>query len=252
MMIPVEFEPSTARRIKAWAVSSWEPPIPETRDNSVERAAQNEPATRISLVDFSVNLNAARNNLSEVERSNRLAGVSEPGTAGSKSHSIDFSTTGEVVRGGQFADEYFRAHVEYSVLSTGHTATATNTGVTPPIVTTVPTLPTVSRSKNRVIIESGFFYHPFELPFRGLPLYNPHKFDPKLGFVIEPFRFDTPLAREELAVDAHFDANGNVDRPSFKLALDRSGNSCRERDSVMRTATATLSSDTRAAGRPMR
>jgi len=102
-------------------------------------------------------------------------------------------------------DDFIRGHVEYDVTSTANT-----TQVGPKNIV-VPTLPVLSRSKNQVVVDAGFFLHPV----------HPHKSDPRWGFVLQPFRFDTQLHEEAVQVDAHYDSLGNLDRKAFKVPLER-------------------------------
>jgi hypothetical protein len=186
-------------------LNSWHAPKLEQQDQPPENTAENRPTWRLSLAELSADLSRARNNLSEVERVNKLSGVSDPGAGAAKSHSITFATTGEWVRSGESVDDFLRGHLEYEVTSTANT---TQVG---PNNTVVSTLPVVSPTKNRIVLDAGFFFHPF----------FPHKSDPRVGFVLQPFRFDTPLHREEVDVDAHYKANGGLDRGAFKVPLER-------------------------------
>src|SRR5439155_22969503 len=106
---------------------------------------------------------------------------------------------------GESVDDFIRGHVEYDVTSTANT-----TQVGPKNIV-VPTLPVLSRSKNQVVVDAGFFLHPV----------HPHKSDPRWGFVLQPFRFDTQLHEEAVQVDAHYDSLGNLDRKAFKVPLER-------------------------------
>ena len=202
---PSKLAPTTAEELRAWALNSWHAPKLEQEGQPPENTAENRPTWRLSLSELSADLNRARNNLSEVERVNKLSGVSDPGAGAAKSHSINFTTTGEWVRSGESVDDFIRGHVEYDVTSTANT-----TQVGPKNIV-VPTLPVLSRSKNQVVVDAGFFLHPV----------HPHKSDPRWGFVLQPFRFDTQLHEEAVQVDAHYDSLGNLDRKAFKVPLER-------------------------------
>jgi 2',3'-cyclic-nucleotide 2'-phosphodiesterase (5'-nucleotidase family) len=208
---PSEAAPSTWQRIGAWGFKSFgRPNLPtDQKTTSPESLALDHPDWRLSLRELSLNFSATRNNLNEVQRVTELAGVSEQGANAAKGHSIDFSSHADWERRARFMDEFVRTQLEYKVTSTASTTAigSNNTIVSAP--------PNVSVSKNRAVIDAGFFWHAF----------TTHKYYPKLGFILQPFRFDTQLVENALEVKAHFDPSTVTEtQPSFKLPLERTRN----------------------------
>ena len=94
------------------------------------------------------------------------------------------SERSELVHSGKWLDEYLRNQLDYSAQITQQAAG----------------LESVSRDKNRGQLDTGFFVHPFTVCSHFMPCRIQRKGDPKIGFVLEPFRFDSPLAHEELVI----------------------------------------------------
>ena len=170
--------------LKVWVAHSLDEhalladPDPE----SPETQAQNEPRWRFSLKQFSFKYTLNANNLSEADRQKYFNGFTEPGVSAANAHSWADSVLLESVRSGRFLDEYARLQLDYS------------SSITKSIP---PALAVVSRDKNRGQADAGLYYHPFTFQHLVWPFgLNKRKESLKSGFVFEPFRLDTPLARE--------------------------------------------------------
>ncbi len=185
------------------------PELPTDGYNRTNYQAQLNPTWRISLKDLSFNLSSVRNNLSEVQRTTELTGVTEPAAGNAKSHAIDFSTHAEWVRSGKWVDEFIRALSEYQDTVTGNTAAVPITATDGSISTaTFPAPALVARSKNQGAIDAGFFWHP-----------GGHKYFDKLGMVLEPIHVDSQLASQELQFPAVYDTTGNITIAAINLKL---------------------------------
>jgi hypothetical protein len=199
---PVEFEPTSGMKWRKWA-RGWQPPEIDLRP--VESKLLTRPGWRFSVLELSSDLGLNHNNLTEPQRIARLQGVSEPGTGTQTGHSVNFALRSEWVRTAKHVDEYIRGQIEYQTDVTDRTVTVpvSNVQVLGP--------PSIDRKKNRMVFDAGFFVHR-----------NPgHKDVPKVGFVLQPFRFDSPLRPAEVSIDPHFDAGGTLDRRAFVLELAR-------------------------------
>jgi hypothetical protein len=174
-------------RMKAWGFNSLNQPLFANAEDrsSPELNAQDRPIWRFSLLQASFSFQESINNLSEKERAQLFTGFSAPGIGGANSHQWQISKQAELVRGGKWLDEYVRNQMDYSSQVNEQIA---------------PALPSVSQSKNRDQFDAGIFYHPFTTCHNFLPCPAPRKEYPKIGFVFEPFRFDSPLAQEELVI----------------------------------------------------
>jgi len=174
-------------KMKSWWFNSLNQPLFSKADDpaSPELKAQNRPIWRFSLLQASLSFQESINNVSEKERALLFTGFSAPGINGANSHKWQISKKAELVRSGKWLDEYVRNQLDYSSQVNEQIA---------------PALPSVSRDKNRDQFDAGFFYHPFTACHHFLPCPAPRKEYPKYGFVFEPFRFDSPLAQEELII----------------------------------------------------
>jgi hypothetical protein len=179
---------SVPARMKAWGFNSLNQPLfakPEDR-SSPELKAQDRPIWRFSLVQASFSFQESINNLSEKERAQLFTGFSAPGINGANSHQWQLSKQAEAVRSGKWLDEYLRNQLDYSSQVNDQIA---------------PALPSVSQSKNRDQFDAGIFFHPLTTCSNFRPWCRaPRKGLPKIGMVFEPFRFDSPLAQEELII----------------------------------------------------
>jgi 5'-nucleotidase-like protein len=187
---PTENQPSHGARVQAWFIHSLDQPlIPNKKSGSdgadLETKIENRPIWRFSLVQASFSFQESTNNLSEKERALLFTGFSAPGINGANSHTWQVSKQAELVRSGRWLDEYVRNQLDYSSQVNEQIA---------------PALPSVSQSKNRDQFDTGIFYHPFTSCHNFLPCPAPRKQYPKLGIVLEPLRFDSPLAQEELII----------------------------------------------------
>ena len=175
-------------RMKAWGFNSLNQPLfakPEDR-SSPELKAQDRPIWRFSLLQASFSFQESINNLSEKERAQLFTGFSAPGINGANSHQWQLSKQAEAVRSGKWLDEYARNQLDYSSQVNEQIA---------------PALPSVSQSKNRDQFDAGIFFHPLTTCSNFRPWCRaPRKELPKIGMVFEPFRFDSPLAQEELII----------------------------------------------------
>jgi hypothetical protein len=174
-------------RMKAWGFNSLKQPLFATVEDSSspELEAQDRPIWRFSLLQASFSFQQSINNLSEKERAQLFTGFSAPGINGANSHQWQLSKQAEAVRSGKWLDEYFRNQLDYSSQVNDQIA---------------PALPSVSQNKNRDQFDAGIFYHPFTTCHNFVPCFAPRKEYPKLGIVVEPFRFDSPLAQQELII----------------------------------------------------
>jgi hypothetical protein len=200
--MPSHSEPGAAQRLADWARHIG-PPELEKPNEAPEQLVQERPTWRLSLKELSADLSRAHNNLSTADTISRLSAVSEPGAGAKNSHSIGFATKAEWVRSGASWDEFVRGQMEYSVTVTAQTTQVNNVQVRVP--------PAISRDKNKLMSDMGFFLHGFQ----------PHKSDPKWGLVLEPLHFETPLHQEQIFVDPHFDTTGVLDRQAFTVDLER-------------------------------
>jgi hypothetical protein len=208
--LPSQLEPPLSALVHAWTQQLLAGPKLAMDGNSfVDYRAQLNPTWHLSLKDLSFNLSGVRNNLSEVQRSTELAGVSETSTGNAKGHAFDYSAHAEFVRTAQTVDWFLRGLTVYKATVTANTQTLSLLPgeATPP---TVGALPVVSRSKNQGALDAGFFVH------------NHDKHDNRYGFVLEPFHFDTPLHSVELPVNAYYSrTTDDLINPAFTLKLAR-------------------------------
>ena len=160
---------------------------PLTPRETLEEAAQNRPTWRFSLLQASFSFQESANNMSEKTRALLFTGFSAPGIYGANAHQWQISKRAELAHGGQWLDEYFRNQLDYASQVTEQIA---------------PALPSISRTKNRDQFDAGLFLHPFTLckTLIAWPCRNQQKEYPKIGFVFEPFRLDTPVAHEQLII----------------------------------------------------
>jgi 5'-nucleotidase, C-terminal domain len=187
---PAENQPSHGARVQAWFIHSLDQPlIPKKKSGNdgadLETKIENRPIWRFSLVQASFTFQESINNLSEKERALLFTGFSAPGINGANAHTWQVSKQAELVRSGKWLNEYVRNQLDYSSQVTEQIA---------------PALPSISRSKNRDQFDAGLFFHPFTVCKLFLPCPAPRKEFPKIGVVFEPFRFDSPVAQEELVI----------------------------------------------------
>lgn len=187
---PAEDQPSRGARAQAWFIHSLDQPlIPNKKsgndEGDLETKIENRPIWRFSLVQASFSFQESINNLSEKERALLFTGFSAPGINGANAHTWQVSKQAELVRSGKWLNEYVRNQLDYSSQVTEQIA---------------PALPSISRSKNRDQFDAGLFLHPFTVCKLFLPCPAPRKEFPKVGVVFEPFRFDSPVAQEELVI----------------------------------------------------
>lgn len=189
--------------------------FPELQRDAFSRTnyqAQLNPTWRFSLKDLSFNFSAVRNNLSEMQQTTELSGVTEPAAGNLQSHTVNFSSHQEWVRSGRWFDEFIRGLSEYQQTVTGTTATVPITGPAGISNVVYPAAALVSLSKNQFAVDSGFFWH------RG------HKYFDKLGLVWEPFHFDTQIAQQDLQFAALYTPTGSPMVPAISLPLARNRN----------------------------
>jgi hypothetical protein len=201
-------KPSLALKLRAWTWRTLDKPFVSEQPPLPEQKVQDRSIWRLSLVQASLSVKWARNNLSEAQRAQLFTGFTEPGIDGANSHSWQSMVQAELVHGGKALDEYVRNQSEYSSQVTEQ----------------ANALPAVSRDKNRYQFDAGFFYHPFTICHHLLPCFSQHKQYPKAGFVFEPFtRFDSPLAREELVIGSSATGFQKVNLGRAQKYLARSG-----------------------------
>jgi hypothetical protein len=208
--LPPQLKPPVSARVHAWTRQLMVgPKFAQDGNSFVDYRAQLNPTWHLSLKDFSFNLSGVRNNLSEIQRSTELAGVSETGAGNPKGHAFDYSAHAEFVRTAKTVDWFLRGLTVYKATVTANIQTlALLPGETTP--PTVGALPVVSRSKNQGALDAGFFVH------------NHDKHDNRYGFVLEPFHFDTPLHSVELPVNPYYSSTTDLlINPAFTLKLAR-------------------------------
>lgn len=191
---PSQGNPTPALRAKSWAIHSWDRPtlgssqsLVATDSAKLETQTQDRGIWRFSLVQGSFSFQESMNNMSEATRAKLFTGNAAPGLNGANSHQWQLSKLAEAVRGGRWLDEYVRNQIDYSSQVTEQAA---------------PALPSVSQSKNRDQFDAGLFFHPITLCPHWLfvPCWNQQKEYPKIGLVLEPFRLDSPLARQDIII----------------------------------------------------
>jgi 2',3'-cyclic-nucleotide 2'-phosphodiesterase (5'-nucleotidase family) len=185
---PTEKKPGWVRDDETWLLHLLDSPlIANGKDSRIklEEATQNRRTWRISLVQASFSFQEVANDMSEKTRAALFYGFTGPGINGANAHQWQITKRAEAIHGGQLFDEYLRNQLDYSSQVTAQIA---------------PALPSISRSKNRDQIDVGMFLHPFTISSIFRPSLSRQKEYPKLGFVFEPFRLDTPLAKEQLIV----------------------------------------------------
>ena len=192
---PPQNKPGPGARAQAWFIHSLDRPMMlesnrsqkagEKEKSVLEAITGNRPIWRFSLIQASFSFQESSNNLSEKERALLFTGFSAPGINGANSHQWQITKKAELVHSGRRLDEYLRNQLDYSSQVNEQIA---------------PALPSVSQTKNRDQFDAGLFYHPFTVCHNFRPCPASQKEYPKLGMVFEPFRFDSPLAQEELII----------------------------------------------------